>query len=48
VAGVAAGLKIAAQIVEPEVSGALLQPPAAAVINQKPALDDQLMGCFCW
>jgi hypothetical protein len=45
VPGVAASLKVATQVAEPEVVGAPLQPPDAAVIDHKPAPDDQLTGC---
>jgi len=48
VPGVTAGLKVAAEVAEPEVAGASLQPPDAAVVDHKPAPDDQLAGCFCW
>jgi hypothetical protein len=40
VAGVAAGLQVAAQTLEPQHPSALLQAPIAAVIDHKPALKD--------
>jgi hypothetical protein len=48
VAAVAAGLRVAAQVGEAELAGASLQPPDAAVVDDKPALDDQLAGRFRW
>jgi hypothetical protein len=46
VAGVAAGLQVAAQVRKPEPAGLPLQPPDAAVVDHKPAVDDQLAGRF--
>ena len=48
VAGVAACLQVAAQVGEPELAGAPLQPPDTTVVDHKPALDDQSVGRFCW
>src|SRR6266536_1185366 len=48
VAGVAAALEIAAQVREPEQAGAPLQPPDAATIDHKPALEDQLPRRLRW
>jgi len=48
VPAVAAGLQIVAQLRKPELAGVLLQPPDTAVVDHKPALDDQLTGCFRW
>jgi hypothetical protein len=42
VAGVAASLQVAAQVGEPEALGAPLQLAGAAVVDRKPAADDQL------
>jgi hypothetical protein len=42
VAGVAAGLQVAAQVGEPQPLGALFQVAGAAVVDHKPAADDQL------
>jgi len=41
-AGVAAGLQVAAQLGEPERTGASLQLAGAAIVDHKPAADDQL------
>jgi hypothetical protein len=43
---VAAGLQVAAQVRRPEPVGVLLKPSRAAVVDQKAALDDQLLGRF--
>jgi hypothetical protein len=42
VAGVAAGLQVAAQVGEPEALGASFQVARAAVVDHEPAVDDQL------
>jgi len=48
VAGVAAVLEVAAQVREPELAGAPLQPPDAATIDHEPALDDQVLQRLRW
>jgi hypothetical protein len=40
VTGVTAGLKIAAQVGEPNLAGASLQASGAAVVDDKAVLDD--------
>jgi hypothetical protein len=47
-AAVAAGLQVATQVDEPELADASLQPPDTTVVDDKPALDDQLTCRFCW
>jgi hypothetical protein len=48
VAGVAAGLQVCAQILEPQYSSAVVQAPIAATVHSKAALDDQPTRRFCW
>jgi hypothetical protein len=48
VAGVAAGLQVSVQILEPKHSSALVQEPIAATIDSKSALEDQSTRRFCW
>jgi len=48
VAGVAAGLQVAAQVGEAEPAGVVAQASGTAVVDHKPALDDQLTWRLCW
>jgi hypothetical protein len=48
VAGVAAGLQVAAQVGMAEPAGLLLQASGAPVVDYEPALDDQSAGRFRW
>src|SRR6266511_4832220 len=46
--GVAAGLQVGAQALEPKHSSALLQVPIAAAIDRKPARKEQPTRRLCW